>query len=78
MRPLFLFKSEKKTDEGHLKQMREGLRNNLFFSFGLINIFSLPLLNYSLGNQILDSKILVRIANKTMKTLLTLLLFVFF
>ena len=24
----FLFKSEKKTDEGHLKQMREGLRNN--------------------------------------------------
>ena len=32
MRPLFfLFKSEKKTDEGHLKQMREGLRNNLLF-----------------------------------------------
>ena len=31
----FLFKSEKKTDEGHLKQMREGLRNNLFFLFGL-------------------------------------------
>ena len=29
----FLFKSEKKRDEGHLKQMREGLRNNqLFFS----------------------------------------------
>ena len=27
MKPLFLFKSEKKTDEGHLKQMREGLRN---------------------------------------------------
>ena len=31
----FLFKSEKKTDEGHLKQMREGLRNNYFFLFGL-------------------------------------------
>ena len=29
----FLFKSEKKRDEGHLKQMRKGLRNNqLFFS----------------------------------------------
>ena len=27
----FLFKSEKKTGEGHLKQMREGLRNNLYF-----------------------------------------------
>ena len=27
----FLFKSEKKTDEGHLKQMREGLRNNILF-----------------------------------------------
>ena len=27
----FLFKSEKKTDEGHLKQMREGPRNNLLF-----------------------------------------------
>ena len=27
----FLFKSEKKRDEGHLKQMREGLRNNLLF-----------------------------------------------
>ena len=27
----FLFKSEKKTDEGHLKQMREGLRNNFFY-----------------------------------------------
>ena len=30
MRPLFLFKSEKKTDMGHLKQMREGLRNIFF------------------------------------------------
>ena len=30
----FIFKSEKKTDEGHLKQMREGLR--IFFLFGLI------------------------------------------
>ena len=30
----FLFKSEK-TDDGHLKQMREGLRNNLFFLFDL-------------------------------------------
>ena len=27
----FLFRSEKKTDEGHLKQMREGPRNNYFF-----------------------------------------------
>ena len=27
----FLFKSEKKTGEEHLKQMREGLRNNLLF-----------------------------------------------
>ena len=31
----FLFKSEKKTDEGHLKQMREGLRKNLFFYLAL-------------------------------------------
>ena len=32
MRPLFfLFKSEKKTNEGHLKQMREGLRNIFFY-----------------------------------------------
>ena len=29
-----LFKSEKKTDEGHLKPMREGPRNNLLFLFG--------------------------------------------
>ena len=30
----FLFKSEKETDGGHLKQMREGLRNNycIFFA----------------------------------------------
>ena len=28
MRPLF--SSLKKTDEGHLKQLREGLRNNFF------------------------------------------------
>ena len=27
MRSLFVFKSEKKADEGHLKQMSEGLRN---------------------------------------------------
>ena len=26
-----LFKSEKKTDEWHLKQMREGLRNIFFY-----------------------------------------------
>ena len=31
MRPLFLFKSEKKTDEEHLKQMRKGLRNIFFY-----------------------------------------------
>ena len=35
----FLFKSDKKTDEGHLKQMREGLRN-----FFLNNFFGLKLL----------------------------------
>ena len=29
---LFLFKSEKKTVEGHLKQMREGLRNKYFLT----------------------------------------------
>ena len=40
MRVLFLFKSEKETDEGHLKQMREGLRNNIFF-FCLKTIFFL-------------------------------------
>ena len=28
----FLFKSEKKTDEGHLKQMREGLRGRISFA----------------------------------------------
>ena len=37
MRLLFLFKSEKKTDEGHLKQMREGLRNNYLFIYFLPN-----------------------------------------
>ena len=31
----FLFKSEKKTDEGHLKQMKEGLRNFFFFHLAL-------------------------------------------
>ena len=31
MRPLFLFLKSEKTDEGHLKQVREGLRNNLYF-----------------------------------------------
>ena len=36
----FLFKSEKKIDEGHLKHMREGPRNNLllFFSLNDVNI----------------------------------------
>ena len=43
MRPFFLFKSGKKTDGVHLKQMREGLRNNLFILFSL----SLPL--YKIG-----------------------------
>ena len=43
MRPFFLFKSGKKTDGVHLKQMREGLRNNLSILFGL----SLPL--YKIG-----------------------------
>ena len=31
----FLFKSEKKTDEGQLKQMRQVLENLFFFFFGL-------------------------------------------
>ena len=35
----FSFKSKKKTDEGHLKQMREGLRSNLLFFFGLTDFF---------------------------------------
>ena len=34
MGPFFLFESEEKTVEGHLKQMKEGLRNH--FLFGLI------------------------------------------
>ena len=33
--PFFLFKSEKKTDEGQLKQMREVLENLFFFFFCL-------------------------------------------
>ena len=38
MRPLFfLFKSEKKTDEGHLKEMSEVLRNIFLFLFGLMD-----------------------------------------
>ena len=37
MGPIFiLFKSEIRSEEGHLKQMRKGLRNNLFFLFGHI------------------------------------------
>ena len=39
MRPLFLYKSEKNTDEGHLKQMREGLRN--IFYLALLKILFL-------------------------------------
>ena len=35
----FLLKSEKKTDEGHLKQMRECLRNFCFWP--KVNIFHL-------------------------------------
>ena len=31
----FLFKSEKKTDEGQLKQMRQVLENLFFFFFSL-------------------------------------------
>ena len=40
----FLFKSEKKTDEGHLKQIGEGLRN--IFLFGLISNFFLLCTNF--------------------------------
>ena len=32
----FLFKSEKKTDERHMKQMKEGLRNYYFFYLDLV------------------------------------------
>ena len=32
----FFIQVWKKEDEGHLKQMREGLRNSLFFLFGFI------------------------------------------
>ena len=47
MRPLFfLFKSEKKTDEGDLKQMRESLRNNLFL-FGLTQLCSILIISLS-------------------------------
>ena len=35
---LFLFEQGKKTADGHLKQTRKGLRNNLFILFGLRNI----------------------------------------
>ena len=35
----FKFKSEKKTDEGHFKQMREGLRNIFLAVLGLNTIF---------------------------------------
>ena len=36
MRVFFLFKSEKKTDEGQLKQMREVPENLFFFFLALI------------------------------------------
>ena len=40
--PFFLFKSEKKTDEGQLKQMRQVPENLFFFFFGLTSgIFNL-------------------------------------
>ena len=54
---IFVFKSEKRSDEGHLKQTREGLRNNFLFLFGLIqksnqrnttNIVAFFMLYYSL------------------------------
>ena len=35
--PFFSFKSEKKTDEGHLKQMREVPENLFIYFFGLTN-----------------------------------------
>ena len=47
MRPLFVFKSEKKTDEGHLKRMREGRGNNLYFLFGLKCLFFLIFLIFN-------------------------------
>ena len=36
--PFFLFKTEKKTDEGQLKQMRQVPENLFFFFFGLNKI----------------------------------------
>ena len=41
--PFFLFKSEKKTDEGQLKQMREAPRIYSFFFFGLNYDFNWPI-----------------------------------
>ena len=35
--PFFLLKSEKKTDEGQLKQIREVLENLFFFFFFCLN-----------------------------------------
>ena len=39
----FLFKSEKKTDEEHLKLISEGLRNDYFFLLGHMHPFFLYL-----------------------------------
>ena len=40
--PFFLFKSEKKTDEGQLKQMRAAPRIYSFFFFCLTSVFCTP------------------------------------
>ena len=42
----FLFKSEKKTDEGQLKQMREAPENLFFFFFLALFIYFLPFFNF--------------------------------
>ena len=51
--PFFLFNSEKKIEEGHLKQMRECLRNN-FFYLALERIFILFVFRESKGHQTSD------------------------
>ena len=42
--PFFLFKSEKKTDEGQLKQMREAPRIYSFFFFGLTSAVTVEIM----------------------------------
>ena len=52
--PFFLFKSEKKTDEGQLKQMRQVPENLFFFFFGLIIQFLIRVKSLKLIQIILN------------------------